>query len=36
MWRARLKTKRAKRIVIGVSTFYIIEGGVLICLLAGW
>lgn len=33
MWRARLKTKRAKRIVVGAVVFYVIEGGVLAWLL---
>lgn len=28
MWRARIKTKRAKIIVSIVSTFYIMEGGI--------
>lgn len=36
MWKARLKTRRAKLIVIGVSTLYVIEGGILVCLLAEW
>lgn len=33
MWRARMKTKRAKIIVGIVSTAYAIEGGVLVWLL---
>lgn len=32
MWRARLKTKRAKLIVVCVSTFYIMEGGLVLWL----
>lgn len=36
MWKARLKTRRAKIIVGIVSTLYAIEGGVLVCLLAEW
>lgn len=36
MWKARIKTRMAKLIVIGVSTLYVIEGGVLVCLLAEW
>lgn len=36
MWKARIKTRRAKLIVTGVSILYVIEGGVLVCLLAEW
>lgn len=36
MWKARIKTRRAKIIVGIVSTVYVIEGGVLVCLLAEW
>lgn len=36
MWQARIRTKRSKIIVGGVILFYIVEGGVLVCLLAGW
>lgn len=32
MWRARLRTKRCKLIVVGVSAFYIMEGGIVLWL----
>lgn len=32
MWKARIKTKRAKIIIGIVSTFYLIEGGMLLWL----
>lgn len=32
MWRARIRTKRSKLIVIGVSTVYIMEGGIVLWL----
>ena len=32
MWRARLRTKRSKFIVIGVSALYIVEGGIVLWL----
>lgn len=35
-WKARIKTRRAKIIVGIVSTAYIIEGGVLVCLSVVW
>lgn len=36
MWKAGLKTRRAKIIVGIVSALYVIEGGALVCLLAEW
>lgn len=32
MWRARLRTKRCKLIAVGVSAFYIMEGGIVLWL----
>lgn len=36
MWKARIKTKRAKIIVGIVSTLYIMEAGCVICLSVVW